>query len=576
MSLAETIKQTLRSDLQSEDVSRGVVDRDTPGAFPETPALEDRNALGEPAGGLGGATADPTGARGSNMQKGLVPEVPFREGSDEAKRAQAPSTPMTDSGIGLPNGHAEAPVAPQDEQPVETATPLDTERPRTPPATVRPTSPALAAMRASDPDVSQTLAQNNQTTLPIRERRPLDEAAAAAAGPGPEAAATEKQRPHRRSLSQGAGTYNSVIGHGSGEEPTASHRLVPHTGDDEVAIQAMTAAAGVPQGSGVYNGVIGHGSNIDDASEARRSLSRHSGDADSSRRRGSRPGSHGSSTLEDVPEGAAAGGAAGGVAAHTLPSSASSSQQRGGDVTSPQKPETGAFDLYQPASAAPHDRHARDMSLTEQPAGPAAPSVRSSEHSIPNDTHFRTTSTTMKESPDAVVDDAHRPRLGSEGGMTAAGAAAGLAGGAASSAPPQHTPQTMEEVFRPLSHDETSSLSSTLSGSQQPPPQQQQSAAAAGGFRKPGQSVHSPSGSVDAASSSHFRSASGASSLYSQQPPPPPSSHSQPREYRPLDSAADAHYKERGAAVPSAADADQGGQGPYRTLGSGTPSGVQI
>lgn len=560
MSLAETIKQTLRSDLQSEDVARGVVDRDTPGAFPETPALEDRNSLGEPAGGLGGATADTTGARGNNMQKGLVPEVPFREGSDEANRAQEPSTSMTDSGVGLPNGNADTPVASQEEQPVEMETPINEALPMTPPVNVRPTSPALAAMRASDPDVSQTLAQDNQTTLPIRERQPLDTAAHAT-----EAPPTENQRPHRRSLSQGAGTYNSVIGHGSDEEPTASHRLVPHTGEDEVTIQAMTSAPGVPQGSGVYNGVIGHGSNIDDASEARRSLSRHSGDADSSRRRGSRPGSNGSSTLEDVPE-TAAGAAAGGIAAHTL-----SSSQRGSDahVASPNKPETGAFDLYQPSSAAPHDRHARDMSLTEQSADPSVQSGRSNEHSIPNDTHFRNTSTTMKESPGALIDDANRPRLGSEGGMTAAGAAAGLAGGAAAAAAStrQREPQTMEEVFRPLSSDETSSLSSTLSASQQ----QQQQQQAAGGFRKPGQSVHSPHGSLDATSSSHFRSASGASSMYSQQPPP--SSQSQ-REYRPLDSTADAHYKERGAAVPSAADA--GGQGPYRTLGSGTPSGVQI
>ncbi|ORY58232.1 uncharacterized protein BCR38DRAFT_489702 [Pseudomassariella vexata] len=68
--------------------------------------------------------------------------------------------------------------------------------------------------------------------------------------------------PYWGDMPQGT-TYNTIIGHGSDEDPHAQHRAVP-LHEESQATSRPTTSDEIPQGTGIYNTVIGHGSNEDD------------------------------------------------------------------------------------------------------------------------------------------------------------------------------------------------------------------------------------------------------------------------------------------------------------------------
>lgn len=73
----------------------------------------------------------------------------------------------------------------------------------------------------------------------------------------------QTEEPYWGDLPQGAGVYNTVTGHGSGEDTSAQHRTVPKPAGDASPHSTVTGNTTdrLGYGSGVYNTVVGHGSN---------------------------------------------------------------------------------------------------------------------------------------------------------------------------------------------------------------------------------------------------------------------------------------------------------------------------
>ncbi|KAH8197217.1 hypothetical protein TruAng_008634 [Truncatella angustata] len=73
------------------------------------------------------------------------------------------------------------------------------------------------------------------------------------------------EEPYWGDLPQGAGVYNGVTGHGSGENTSGQHRAVPRTGDaSEASRIGKSGESRAPQSIGVHNAFAGYGSNRDD------------------------------------------------------------------------------------------------------------------------------------------------------------------------------------------------------------------------------------------------------------------------------------------------------------------------
>jgi hypothetical protein len=80
---------------------------------------------------------------------------------------------------------------------------------------------------------------------------------------GKEKSETKSDEPYWGDLPKGTGVYNTVTGHGSGEDESTQHRNLPRTGNAEQ--ESSTGVPGISSdglsyGSGVYNTVTGHGS----------------------------------------------------------------------------------------------------------------------------------------------------------------------------------------------------------------------------------------------------------------------------------------------------------------------------
>ncbi|KAK6211850.1 hypothetical protein LQW54_005712 [Pestalotiopsis sp. IQ-011] len=74
----------------------------------------------------------------------------------------------------------------------------------------------------------------------------------------------QTEEPYWGDLPQGAGVYNTVTGHGSGEDTSAQHRTVPKPAGDASSPHSTVTGNTTDRlghGSGVYNTVVGHGSN---------------------------------------------------------------------------------------------------------------------------------------------------------------------------------------------------------------------------------------------------------------------------------------------------------------------------
>ncbi|KAI0158384.1 hypothetical protein BJ166DRAFT_625646 [Pestalotiopsis sp. NC0098] len=73
----------------------------------------------------------------------------------------------------------------------------------------------------------------------------------------------QTEEPYWGDLPQGAGVYNTVTGHGSGEDTSAQHRTVPKPAGDASPHSTVTGNTTdrLGYGSGVYNTIVGHGSN---------------------------------------------------------------------------------------------------------------------------------------------------------------------------------------------------------------------------------------------------------------------------------------------------------------------------
>ncbi|ETS82333.1 hypothetical protein PFICI_04209 [Pestalotiopsis fici W106-1] len=79
-----------------------------------------------------------------------------------------------------------------------------------------------------------------------------------------DSSAAQKEEPYWGDLPQGSGVYNTVIGHGSGEDTSTQHRAIPRGPDDGQSPRNAASSSSPDQlsyGSGVYNTVTGHGSN---------------------------------------------------------------------------------------------------------------------------------------------------------------------------------------------------------------------------------------------------------------------------------------------------------------------------
>ncbi|KAF3007301.1 hypothetical protein E8E14_003526 [Neopestalotiopsis sp. 37M] len=78
-----------------------------------------------------------------------------------------------------------------------------------------------------------------------------------------ETSGTQKDEPYWGDLPQGSGVYNTVIGHGSGEDTSVQHRTKPRDSAEENSPRHSITGASqdLSYGSGVYNTVTGHGSN---------------------------------------------------------------------------------------------------------------------------------------------------------------------------------------------------------------------------------------------------------------------------------------------------------------------------
>ncbi|KAI0132985.1 hypothetical protein BJ170DRAFT_268211 [Xylariales sp. AK1849] len=81
---------------------------------------------------------------------------------------------------------------------------------------------------------------------------------------GKDRSTVDNEEPYWGNLPQGAGTYNTVTGHGSGEDTSGQHRTVPRSSESLTSPTTGNVSSNIPQGSGVYNTVTGHGSNRDE------------------------------------------------------------------------------------------------------------------------------------------------------------------------------------------------------------------------------------------------------------------------------------------------------------------------
>ncbi|KAI4602321.1 hypothetical protein KJ359_009561 [Pestalotiopsis sp. 9143b] len=74
----------------------------------------------------------------------------------------------------------------------------------------------------------------------------------------------QTEEPYWGDLPQGTGVYNTVTGHGSGEDTSVQHRTVPKPAGDASSPHSTVTGNTTDRlgyGSGVYNTVVGHGSN---------------------------------------------------------------------------------------------------------------------------------------------------------------------------------------------------------------------------------------------------------------------------------------------------------------------------
>ncbi|KAI1877803.1 hypothetical protein JX265_003811 [Neoarthrinium moseri] len=76
---------------------------------------------------------------------------------------------------------------------------------------------------------------------------------------------TQAEEPYWGDLPQGVGTYNTVTGHGSAEDTTKQHRVIPKPDEYERVSQTLASEDNLAHGAGVYNTVTGHGSDRDQA-----------------------------------------------------------------------------------------------------------------------------------------------------------------------------------------------------------------------------------------------------------------------------------------------------------------------